>query len=163
MIIVRQVSWSKRYWPSQSACCIITYTVHPGLDIVGNKFIIKIIGLVSWIQSCHLFSFGHYASSAWCIKRYTVYPGLVSCPFYAIPIYPFKFIIFLIYLLLIGIESNFSLLESAHAFEGDRDKRYKNRDYPTNCRWFPFHLNACSTRSHTCTKFTLYGVIKMAV
>ena len=29
------------------------------------------------------------ASSAWCIMRYTVHPGLVSCPFYAIPIYPF--------------------------------------------------------------------------
>ena len=75
----------------------VTYTVHPGLDIVGNKVII-IIGLVSWIQSCHLFSFGHYASSAWCIMRYTVYPGLVSCPFYAIPIYPFKFMKFFIYL-----------------------------------------------------------------
>ena len=84
---IRQVSWTKRCWPSQSACCIITYTVHPGLDVVGNKVII-IIGLVSWIQSCHLFSFGHYASSAWCIMRYTVYPDLVSCPFYAIPIYP---------------------------------------------------------------------------
>ena len=30
MIIVQQVSWAKRCWPSQSACCIITYTVHPG-------------------------------------------------------------------------------------------------------------------------------------
>ena len=39
-IIVRQVSRTKRCWPSQSACCIITYTVHPGLDIVGNKVII---------------------------------------------------------------------------------------------------------------------------
>ena len=28
-----------------------------------------------------------YASSAWCIMRYTVYPCLVSCHFYAIPIY----------------------------------------------------------------------------
>ena len=36
--------------------------------------------------------------SAWCIMRYTVYPGLVSCPFYAIPIYPFKFMKFFIYL-----------------------------------------------------------------
>ena len=27
-----------------------------------------------------------------------MYPGLVSCPFYAIPIYPFKFIKFFIYL-----------------------------------------------------------------
>ena len=30
-----------------------------------------------------------------------MYPGLVSCPFYAIPIYPFKFIKFVIYLLYI--------------------------------------------------------------
>ena len=28
-----------------------------------------------------------------------MYPGLVSCPFYAIPIYPFKFMKFFIYLL----------------------------------------------------------------
>ena len=27
-----------------------------------------------------------------------MYPGLVSCPFYAIPIYPFKFMKFFIYL-----------------------------------------------------------------
>ena len=97
MTIVRQVSWTKRCWPSQSACCIITRTVHPGLDIYSWQQSHN-IGLVSWIQSCHLFSFGHYASSAWCIMRYTVYPGLVSCPFYAIPIYPFKFMKFFIYL-----------------------------------------------------------------
>ena len=30
-----------------------------------------------------------------------MYPGLVSCPFYAIPIYPFKFMKFFIYLLYI--------------------------------------------------------------
>ena len=40
MIIVQQVSWIKRWWPFQSACCIITCTVHPCLDIVGNKVII---------------------------------------------------------------------------------------------------------------------------
>ena len=28
-----------------------------------------------------------------------MYPGLVSCPFYAIPIYPFKFLKFFLYLL----------------------------------------------------------------
>ena len=39
------------------------------------------IGLVLWIQRCHTFSCGHYASSAWCIVRYTVYHCLVSCPF----------------------------------------------------------------------------------
>ena len=32
-----------------------------------------------------------------------MYPGLVSCPFYAIPIYPFKFMKFFIYLYRIGI------------------------------------------------------------
>ena len=31
-----------------------------------------------------------------------MYPGLVSCPFYAIPIYPLKFIKFFIYLFIIG-------------------------------------------------------------
>ena len=32
------------------------------------------------------------------VMRYTVYPGLVSCPFYAMSIYPFKFIKKFIYL-----------------------------------------------------------------
>ena len=35
-----------------------------------------------------------------------MYPGLVSCPFYAIPIYPFKFMKFFIYLLYIGIATD---------------------------------------------------------
>ena len=41
------------------------------------------------IQRCHTSSFGHYVSSPWCIMPYTVCPCLVSCPFYAISIYPF--------------------------------------------------------------------------
>ena len=32
-----------------------------------------------------------------------MYPGLVSCPFYAIPIYPFKFMKFFIYLYIIRL------------------------------------------------------------
>ena len=46
------------------------------------------IGLVSWIQIWHPFSFNHYASSTWYIITRTVHPGLVSCSFYAIPLSP---------------------------------------------------------------------------
>ena len=38
------------------------------------------------------------SSSAWCIMQYTVYPCLVSCPLYVIPIYPFQFMKFFIYM-----------------------------------------------------------------
>ena len=46
------------------------------------------IGLVSWIQIWHPFSFNHYASSTWYIITRTVHPDLVPCSFYAIPISP---------------------------------------------------------------------------
>ena len=42
-------------------------------DTVGNKVIIRAL---FWIQRCHTFSFGHYASSAWSNMRYSVYPSL---------------------------------------------------------------------------------------
>ena len=39
-----------------------------------------------------------------------MYPGLVSCPFYAIPIYPFKFMKFFIYLLYVGLNRMYLVL-----------------------------------------------------
>ena len=40
-------------------------------------------------QRCHTFSFGHYHQAPGASCGILYYPGLVSCPFYAIPIYPF--------------------------------------------------------------------------
>ena len=42
-----------------------------------------------------------------------MYPGLVSCPFYAIPIYPFKFMKFFIYIMSTGLPRP-GLARSAH-------------------------------------------------
>ena len=55
-------------------------------DIVCNKVIIRACIMDSEMPYFLVWSL---SSSAWCIMQYTVYPCLVSCHFYAIPIYPF--------------------------------------------------------------------------
>ena len=75
MIIVQQVSWTKRCWPSQSACCIITYTVHPGLDIVGNKVIIY----RACIMDSELPSFLIWSLCIKCLVHHEVYSVSWSC------------------------------------------------------------------------------------
>ena len=44
-----------------------------------------------------------------------MYPGLVSCPFYAIPIYPFKFMKFFIYLYIYKLFN----INDIHAYVGN--------------------------------------------
>ena len=56
-----------------------------------------------------------------------MYPGLVSCPFYAIPIYPFKFISSL---------KKVFITESAR----NKDKYHSSHTHSTDCclqRWLP--------------------------
>ena len=56
-------------------------------DIVCNKVIIRACIMDSEMLYFLVWSL---SSSAWYIMQYTVYPCIVSCHFYAIPIYPFR-------------------------------------------------------------------------
>ena len=71
----------------------ITCTVHPGLDNIG---------LVSWVQRCHPFSFGHYASSAWCIMKSCLLSFLCN-----------PYIHFIIYYLLVIIACTIMIIVTA--------------------------------------------------
>ena len=80
--------------------------------------------------------------------RYTVYPGLVSCPFYAIPIYPFKFMKFFIYLYIVRLCSFSSSSPQTHT-------QYSRLTYVLCLVVFPL-----STRTHSGTsrrRFCLPG------